>query len=400
MAAEHRGDIAIIGAGPIGLEAALIAFEQGYRATIYEQGRVAEFVRQWGHVRMFSPFGMNVSRRGMRLLRKDGVTVPNEDALLTGAEFRRRYLLPLARTLADHLQENCAVLAIGRSGRLKADLIGDSRRTDEPFRLLLRDKKGERFAKAGIVLDCSGTYAQPNHLGDGGISVPGERAAANRIFRGIPRLTKSERARFSKRRVLVVGGGHSAATVVRDLGQLRISAPRTAIIWLIRRQNEIPLSDVPNDPLPERARLIAEANRLVRQGEATLLCGAIDALFPSAAGVEVRWTDSSGETKTFTADEIIVATGYRPDLTITRELQVQTCWATEGTYPLAASLLGGAGVDCLTTPVFGAETLLHPEPNFFTLGMKSYGRSPSFLIRTGYEQVASVFDLLARNEVA
>ncbi len=377
--------IAVIGAGPVGLEAGLAAEERGWEFTIYERGDIAAAVGAWGHVRMFSPFSMNASEAGQARLRAAGHDLPESDALLTGAEFREGYLLPLAETLRPNIRENCAVLAVGRARQLKGDHIGDPSRAGTPFRFLLRDAEGERVAQAGLVLDCSGTYAQPNSLGEGGLPVPGEAACADRIHYGIPHV--AEDGNFAGRGVLVVGAGHSAATLVRALAEVK-----SEVLWLIRRERRLPLEELPNDPLPERTELAAAANALVREGRVRLLGGAaIDELRSTASGFEVRWSDRAGKSETVRVDELIAATGFKPDLALTRELQLQTCWATEGTYPLAASLLGEAAADCLATPAFGAETLLHPEPGFFTLGMKSYGRAPNFLLRNGYEQVASVF---------
>ncbi len=383
--------IAIIGAGPIGLEAALAAEARGREFKIFERGAVADSVRQWGHVRMFSPFGMNATAAGLDRLRSADIELPAPEALLTGAEFRDRYLRPLAQSMAAHVQEQTTVLAVGRARYWKGDSIGAPERGVAPFRLLLRDAAGERVEEASVVLDCSGTFAQPNSLGEGGIPAPGEAACAGKIHYGIPDL-----ADFDGRRVLVVGAGHSAATVARDLAR----GPGE-IIWLIRRPRELPAEELPNDPLPERARLAAEANELVRCGRVRLLRDTvIESLQLTNGSVEVRWRNSAGESDTLVVDQIVAATGFRPDLALTRELQVQTCWATEGTYPLAASLLGEAGADCLTTPAFGAETLLHPEPGYFTLGIKSYGRAPNFLLRTGYEQVAAIFQWLVQNDEA
>ena len=384
--------IAIIGAGPVGLEAALCAMERGYKFTVYECGRVADAVRQWGYVRMFSPFGMNASSRGLAHLQVRGYSLPDRDELLSGAEFRERYLLPLAESLRPHLREGCFVQAIGRARRLKGDFIGQPQRDLSPFRLLLRDKNGEHVELAEIVLDCSGTFGQPNSLGEG-IPVPGERECSAHISRGMPILGDDNLDRFAGKHVLVVGAGHSAATVIRDLAAM----DGTKLSWMIRSARAIPILEVPNDSLPERARLTRAANDLVQTGRARLLSGAsIERIAPSNGRMEVRWSDPVDRSHSLVVDEIVAATGFRPDLELTRELQVQTCWATEGTYPLAASLLGEAGADCLATPVFGAETLLHPEPGYFTLGMKSYGRNSNFLLRTGYEQVVSVFDWLER----
>ena len=388
--------VAIIGAGPVGLEAAVAALTRGYEVQLFERGAVADAVRQWGHVRMFSPFGMNSTERSRGCVTQSGRALRPSDALLTGAEFRDHYLVPLARTLgAGILHEQTSVIAIARAGALKTDHIGERSRASTPFRLLLRRGEHEWIATADVVLDCSGTYGQPNGLGDGGIPAPGERACAARIFYGIPNLN-GERARFAGARVLVVGAGHSGATVIRDLAQLD-DAPRE-IHWLLRRDRASAAAEIADDPLPERARLTSAANRLINDARAALhRGGSVEQIAQRDGQLDV--TIALGrETRTLSVDQIIVATGFRPDMTLARELQVQTCWATEGTYPLAASMLGEAGADCLKAGAFGADMLTHPEPNYFTLGMKSYGRSPNFLLRAGYEQVETVLDWLKRQE--
>lgn len=384
--------VAVIGAGPIGLEATLAALDRGYEVALYERGRVAECVSQWGHVRMFSPFAMNASKFGRNKLQALGVTLPGPDELLTGREFRESYLVPMARSLPKEvLYECCDVLALGRSRALKGDHIGEATRSNQPFRLLLKENGKERIAHADVVLDCSGTFGQPNRLGDGGIPAPGEEAAADRIFYGIPDSVVS----YSDRCVLVVGSGHSAATVIGRLS----SANVRELHWLLRKDREQPVGQLSDDPLPERARLAATVNQLVRERRVTLHRGCtIEQVERVGHGLEVTISGLT-DTRKLAVDFVVVATGFRPDMNLARELQVQTCWATEGTYPLAASLLGEAGADCLTTPAFGADMLMHPEPNYFTLGMKSYGRSPNFLLRTGHEQIATVLDSLGSAKV-
>lgn len=384
--------IAIIGAGPIGLEAALAALERGYVVEVFERGATADAVRQWGHVRMFSPFAMNSTARGLARLHGVGAPLPGPQELLSGAEFRDRYLTPLARSFGPGvLQENAEVLAIGRSRVLKGDHIGEPARGATPFRLLLRQRGKERTATADAIFDCSGTYGQPGRLGDGGIPAPGEQLCADRIHYAIPDLAGADRARFAGRRVLVAGAGHSAATVIRDLAGLD---RKTEIHWLLRRDRALPAEEIPHDPLPERARLAASANRLVREERVTLHRSAtIEEIARDNGALQVTIANGQGSSA-LTVDEVVVTTGFRPDISLARELQVQTCWATEGTYPLAASLLGEAGADCLNTPAFGADMLRHPEPGYFTLGMKSYGRSPNFLLRTGHEQIETVLDWL------
>lgn len=389
--------IAIIGAGPVGLEAALAAHERGYAVDVFERGAVADAMRQWGHVRMFSPFSMNATERGRARLQNAGLSLPDPETRPTGAEFRESYLLPLARNLpAGILHENTQVVAIGRARALKSDHIGEAERGATPFRLLVRHGAEERMVKADAVFDCSGTFGQPNRLGDGGIPALGEEMCADRIRYGIPDIRGSERDRFRGRRVLVVGAGHSAATVIRDLANDDVA---TEIHWVLRRQRETPADEVPNDPLPDRAQLAQSANRLVREGRVLLHRGAsVEAMARNEDTLRVT-INSEADSFVIALDQVIVATGFRPDQSLARELQVQTCWATEGTYPLAASLLGEAGADCLKTPAFGAAMLMHPEPRFFTLGMKSYGRSPNFLLRTGHEQIETVLDWLDKERL-
>jgi len=391
--------IAIVGAGPIGLEAALAAIDRGYEVEIFEKGEVSDAVRQWGHVRMFSPFSMNATMRGMTRLAGSGANLPDAGALLSGADFRDLYLVPLARSFKrDVLHTKSVVLAIGRSRVLKGDHIGDPARARTSFRMLVSDGGRERIVSADVVLDCSGTYGQPNNLGDAGIPAPGEKAASDLIYYGIPNLAGVDRRRFAGRRVLVVGAGHSAATAVTNFAALQTSDRPKEIHWLLRSDRRLPAEEIVDDPLPDRARLASAANRLVHDGSVTLHRGtSIDSIQLVDNALTVSVTGFAGS-YSLKLDEIIVSTGFRPDMELARELQVQTCWATEGTYPLAASMLGEAGADCLKTPAFGAEMLMHPEPNYFTLGMKSYGRAPNFLLRTGHQQIETVLDSLGQQK--
>jgi hypothetical protein len=77
-----------------------------------------------------------------------------------------------------------------------------------------------------------------------------------------------------------------------------------------------------------------------------------------------------------------------------RELQVHECYASLGPMNLAAALLKQGSADCLQAPGQGGGTLRNPEPNFFILGAKSYGRNSQFLLRTGFEQIREVFRLI------
>ena len=386
-----RKHIAIIGAGPIGLEAALAAKARGYEVSIYERGDIADSVRQWGHVRMFSPFSMNASEAGIALLKKLGQRVPAPDAILTGAEYAAQYLTPLGQHLG--VQTHTAVQAIARDGAGKRDHIGEPERGNTTFRLLIETQDGERHDTAGLIFDCSGTFLNPNPLGDGGIPALGEGSLRKAIRYGL-----GETADFSAhlgKRTLVVGGGHSASTAVVALAKLPRNGGNAGIIWISKKPGPTPCLRIADDPLPERDVLSAAANDLVASGTVSFHSDTtVLALRRNGSGIRATLRHADGSSSEIETDTIIAATGYRPNLTLVRDLHVQTCWATEGTYKLAASLLGETGADCLAVAGFGAETLVHPEPNYFTLGTKSYGRTPDFLIRTGREQIDSLLGSL------
>jgi thioredoxin reductase len=390
--------MAILGAGPVGLECLLRARQSGWEADAYEAGRIGESVRRWGHVRMFSPWRMNVSSAGRAAA---GLEEVDPDGLPTGAEYLARYLEPLAASplLAGRVHLRTEVVAVSRGRLLKGDAIASDARRRPPFRVLLRDRRGERVEEADVVVDATGTYATPNRLGRGGIPAVGELSVRG-IQHRIPDLERRDRSAFAGRRTLVVGAGHSAATAIVGLGSLASRTPRTRVVWLTRSEERRPVTEVSADPLAERARVAAAANRLAEDGEGWLerLPGSqVDALHEAGFGYRVKTGGPGGE-RTLEVDGVLALVGYRPDPDLARELQVQTCWATEGTYPLAAALLSraGGGSDCLEAGCdLDASTLRHPEPGFFTLGMKSYGRNPAFLLQVGFKQVDDLLASLA-----
>src|SRR5262249_17728760 len=157
-----------------------------------------------------------------------------------------------------------------------------------------------------------------------------------------------------------------------------------------------PLAD---DPLAERRALYARARELVRGAEpaVTHVGGTVVEGFEfNSATHRYRANLRVGEdARLEEADQGIVNTGFGPGDSLYRELQVHECYASRAPYQLAAALLGADAGDCLTTPAFGADVLANPEPDFFILGHKSYGRSPHFLLQTGYQQVADVVEKLA-----
>lgn len=386
--------IAILGAGPTGLEAALAAAEGGFPFTVYEAAPTAGGnVRSWGHVRMFTPWDLDVSPR----MRRHLPALPAGAGCPTGRELAERLLDPVAAlpSVAPNLRLGTRVLAVGREGLLKHEEIATAERGRRPFRLLVADADGRESAeRADIVLDTTGTWSHPNRLGDGGIPAPGERALDGEIRRHVPDLAREARD-WAGRTVLLAGAGHSAQTAARDLALLAREAPETRVIWVLR--NPSPgWGTHEGDSLPERARLAAEAAALaggaspaidVRRGYA------IESLSRPNGRIAVTLRNGGGSERV-EVDRVLSLTGFVGDHQLYRQLQVHECYATCGPIKLAAALLGSGSSDCLAQTSHGAETLANPEPGFYILGIKSYGRNNTFLMRIGWEQVSEVFGLL------
>ena len=396
---ESCPHIAILGSGPTGLEAALAAIDGGYPFTLYEAGDgVAGDMRRWGHVRLFTPWSLNVSPRMRRHLLEAGIEVPDTDECPTGAELVAGLFEPLAAlpAVASRLQTATRVLEIGREGLVKSDEIGTGKRSEHCFRLLVADPQGgERTETADAVLDCSGSYGNPNATGNGGIAAPGERQLDGVIRRHIPDFA-AETEHWAGKTVLVVGAGHSAQTAVADLSALAEQRPGTRVLWALRGA-EPGFRPDDADPLPERARLLARAAELAAGASPaveTLLGVVVDSLARHDGRTRVTLCSSDGRRQTVDVDRVLSLTGYVGDHSIYRQLQVHECWATSGPMKLAAALLGSGSDDCLAQESHGADTLANPEPGFFLLGAKSYGRNPTFLMRVGWQQVEEVFGLL------
>ena len=389
--------VAIIGAGPIGLEAALAAAEAGMSFTLYEAGTSAGHnVLSWGHVRLFTNWDLNISPRMRRWLKGAGREIPRGDESPTGRELVDRVLRPIAElpAVASRLRLQTQVLSVAREGLLKHEEIASPERAAHPFRLLVRASDGrERIERADMVADCTGTWNVPNSLGEGGIPAPGEATCEDRIVRHIPDIGGNPHE-WAGRRVLVVGSGHSAQTAARSLAALARENPATRVTWALRR-SEPHLRAVEDDPLPARGRLTRAARKLATgdtPGLEPLTGVSVDALERNGDGVNVVLRGRDGSTAARRVDRIVSMCGYVGDHALYRQLQVHECYATAAPMKLSAALLANsASHDCMDQKSLGAGALENPEPGFLILGSKSYGRNNTFLMRVGWEQVDDVF---------
>jgi thioredoxin reductase len=393
--------VAVIGAGPVGMAAAAHLVERGLRPLILERGdTVGATLLSWAHVRVFSPWSYNIDAAARRLLLASGWKEPNAKALPNGGELVAAYLAPLAALppIAAGLELGATVTAITREGR---DKIWSSNREGSPFVIVYTDRNGnEHRIRARAVIDASGTWTQPNPMGIDGLPVAGEKSAAGFIAYGIPDVAKAERASYAGKRTLVIGSGHSAINVALALMELQATDPATEIFWALRRDSiDKLLGGGLNDELPERGALGLAAKDAMQDGRLKMLAPfSAERVTPDGDAIRVSAL-LGGKPFEITVDRIVVTTGFRPDLSFLRELRVELDPAVEAP-PRLAPLIDPNFHSCGTVPAHGVAELAHPEPGFTIVGSKSYGRAPTFLMATGYEQVRSVVADIAGDHVA
>jgi thioredoxin reductase len=392
--------VAIIGAGPVGLAAAAHVLERGLTPIVLEAGdSVGHSVRQWGHVQLFSPWEYNVDSAAARLLAPTGWNSPEPEQYPTGAELVERYLEPLAtRTeLASHIHTSSRVTDISRAG---FDKLKSKGREAAPFELRYQNGQGPKSLRADAVIDASGTWHSPNPAGANGLRAVGETQAADRIAYGMPDVLGKDRARYAGKTVAVLGAGHSAIGTLTDLARLATEAPETRPVWLLRGNDPAKaFGGGANDKLAARGELgsafaaLVAAGRIIVESEFR-----VSHLGSDGPRLSVG-TGSACCGRQVVVDELIVATGFRPDLDFVRELRIQLDPAIECPVELAP-LIDPNEHSCGTVRPHGARELAQAEPGFYFAGMKSYGRAPTFLMLTGYEQVRSISAELAGDHEA
>jgi thioredoxin reductase len=392
--------IAIIGGGPVGLAAAAHALERDITPIVLEAGdKVGQAVREWSHVRMFSPWTYNVDKAAERLLRQEGWNAPDPDHYPTGAELVEHYLEPLAtRTaLSKHIRTNARATSVGRIGFDKVKTDGRER---APFEVRYQNGKGAETVRADAVIDASGTWRTPNPAGSNGLVAIGETEHASLIAYGMPDVLGSQRHRYAGKMVAVLGAGHSAVGTLLDLAKLKESEPLTQIIWLLRSDSpEKSFGGGANDKLAARGELGRVFAKLIASGSVRVETG-FHLTHIAAAGPGLRLGAGSACCgRHVEVGELIVSTGFRPDLSFVRELRISLDPALE-CPPMLAPLIDPNVHTCGTVRPHGARELAQPEPGFYFAGMKSYGRAPTFLMMTGYEQARSIIADIAGDKEA
>ncbi|CAN5640110.1 NAD(P)-binding domain-containing protein [soil metagenome] len=382
--------VAILGAGPVGLAAAAHVLERGMEPVVLEAGpQVGHAVRQWSHVPLFSPWEYAIDKASERLLTAAGWNSPAPDQYPTGGELLAQYLEPLAtRTpLKDHIRTSSMVTSVGRAG---FDKMKSNGRAFEPFTIRYQNGKGPEQLKADAVIDATGTWFSPNPAGADGLPAIGEREAHDRIAYGMPDVLGRERGRYAGRTVAVLGSGHSAIGTLIELVRLKEKAPATEVIWLLRGDKpEKAFGGGANDKLAARGALGTAFAKLVMDGKICIETGfRVSHVTRDSDKLRVKAGSTCGG-RFVAVDELVVATGFRPEFDFLREVRLSLDPAVE-CPPALAPLIDPNVHSCGTVRPHGARELAQPEPGFYFAGMKSYGRAPTFLMLTGYEQVRSI----------
>ncbi|WP_306357940.1 MULTISPECIES: FAD-dependent oxidoreductase [unclassified Nocardia] len=386
--------VVVVGAGPIGLAAAAELRERGLHPLVFERGRSAgAAVSEWNHVRLFSRWGELIAPAARRLLETTDWTAPDPDAYPTGQDWARDYLVPLVDALGDTVVRlGVEVVGVTRRGR---DRVVDAGRDTEPLVVRLRTADGgQERVTARAVIDASGTWTAPNPLGGDGMPALGEAAAAEAISYRVPDLNDPrERARHAGAHTVIAGSGHSALTAIVALSELAKEAPGTRLTWVLRR-GEVgdTFGGGAADQLPARGALGLRAKAAVDAGLLRLVTGFRTAAVESD-GEQIALTAESG-TRIDAVDRVVTLTGFRPELSWLSEIRLGLDPVLQAPVRLAP-LIDPNVHSCGTVYPHGAAELSHPEPGFYLAGMKSYGRAPTFLALTGYEQVRSIAAELA-----
>lgn len=390
--------VVVVGAGPIGLAAAAELRERGLTPLVFERGETAgAAVSQWNHVRLFSRWAELIDPAARRLLASTGWAEPDADTYPTGREWAYAYLIPLANALGDAVQLSTEVVGVARRGR---DRVVDAGRDTEPLSVHIRRSDGtEDRVLARAVIDASGTWGTPNPLGGEGLPALGEYASAAVIEYRVPDIDDEfVRARYAGKHTVIAGSGHSALTAIVALAGLAKQSPGTRITWVLRR-GEVgsTFGGGAADELPARGALGVRAEQAVNDGLLQVVPGFRTAAIESDNGAQALVSDAGHRIDE--VDQVVVLTGFRPDLTWLSEIRLGLDPVLQAPVELAP-LIDPNVHSCGTVYPHGVQELLHPEPGMFLAGMKSYGRAPTFLAMTGYEQVRSIAAELAGDHEA
>lgn len=401
MSINNSLPVAVIGAGPVGLAAAAHLSVRNQPFVLLEAGdTVAANILSWQHIRIFSPWRYNIDKAARQLLEQTKWIAPDDEALPTGAELYNLYFKPLSEhpAIQPHLHLRSKVISIGRKNLDKMKTGG---REQLPFVVRVVEHGEVRSFEAKAIIDASGTWNSPNPVGSGGVLAIGENENADKIFYGIPDILNTHEHRYKNKSVLVVGSGHSAINAVLELDKLKEKYPLTTIHWILRKQK---VSDVyggqEEDALEARGALGIKIEQLVNNDRVNVYTPfQIQQLVNENHQLTIVGEQNGNTFALPGIDEIISNTGSRPDFSFLREVRLHIDSSLESVTEIA-ELIDPNIHSCGTVRPHGEKELQHPEKDFYIVGSKSYGRAPTFLMATGYEQVRSIVAAIDGDMVA
>lgn len=386
---ESTLPVAIIGAGPVGLAAAAQLASRNRAFILFEKGEeVGANIRTWGHVTLFSPWQYNMDSAAKELLQRTGWKEPNGEELPTGNELIEKYLKPLAelKEIKPSIYMSHQVIAITRKNN---DKMKSRERNQNPFTLYVEIEGKVKSFEARAILDATGTWGNPNPAQSNGAWLPAEKALQNRIDYHIPNIEANE-STYKNKKIAIIGGGHSAINSLLNVVALKEKAPNTGVTWILRKENvEMAYGGEANDELAARGELGTRIRQLVEEGKIQVVTPFLITSLKDEGKISIIGTNHGEELVLEGFDRLIVNTGSRPDYTMNAELRYDIDPATESVTALAP-LIDPNEHSCGTVKPHGEVELRQPEQGFYVVGAKSYGRAPTFLMATGYEQVRSI----------
>jgi thioredoxin reductase len=393
--------VAIIGGGAVGLAAAAHLIKRSQSFILFESGKtVGTNILNWGHIKVFSPWKYNIDKAAEELLLQSNWQSPDKESVHTGKEFYDNYLNPLVNhpLIKPFVFTDSVVTAVGR---IDMDKMKTNGRENNPFVLQVQQGETTSLFKARAVIDASGTWQNDNPIGSGGLFAVGEIENSDKIFYGIPDILGNKKSRYKNKNVLVVGGGHSAINTILELEKLKSEFPETQIHWILRKDK---ISDVyggqEDDALPARGALGIKIEELVNEERLSVYTPfQIQEIRNNNGIISLIGTQQGTKKALVGIDEIVSNTGTRPDFSFLREVRVDFDSTVES-VPALADLIDPNRHSCGTVRAHGELELRQKEKDFYIVGMKSYGRAPTFLMATGYEQVRSVIAALVGDWVA
>ena len=393
---NNKLPVAIIGAGPVGLAAAAHLTKNEIPFILFEAGdSVGNNFLSWGHVRVFSPWKYTIDKVAEELLVKAGWISPDKEALPTGKDLVEDYFRPLSElaSIAPNIHLNSKVISMGRKGVDKMKTFGREKKT---FSIKVEENGQIKYYEAKAIIDSSGTWNQPNPIGSGGVFAEGEQESSDHIFYGIPNVKADHLERYKNKNVVVVGSGHSAINVLLDLADIQEDHPNTKLNWILRKPDVTQVyGGQEADALEARGALGIRIEKLVNSGTLNIYTPFhILKLTRNENSIQIEG-DLKGQIETIpNVDEIISNTGARPNVDMLREVRVDLDSSLESVFDLA-ELIDPNIHSCGTVRPHGEAELRHPEQDFYIVGAKSYGRAPTFLMATGYEQIRSIVAYMA-----